>query len=657
MQRQYHDLVKQILEHDRRYYQEHAPIISDEEYDKLVKKVEAIEAAHPEWIDPNSPTRRVNEGISEGFKSVKHAVPMLSLTNTYSKEELEEFVERVQRLCHNKKTAFSCELKMDGIAVSVRYEKGKYTRALTRGDGKVGDDITANVRTISNLPSQLSEPDTIEVRGEVYMLIEDFAKANREREAAEEPLFANPRNAAAGSLKLLDSKLVAKRHLKIGFYGLAEAKDEIKTQSECHAYLKELGLPTLAELKTCDTLPEVLAFIEHVHSKREKLPFQIDGVVVKLDNLQEQKRLGITGKSPRWAVAYKFAAEQAKTRIHDITVQVGRTGVLTPVAELDPVFLAGSTISRATLHNEDEVKRKDIRIKDLVTIEKGGDVIPKVVEVDLQARPPHSHPWRMPDRCPSCETHVERTPGEVAVRCPNPRCPAKHLKALIYFASKAAMDIEELGEKVMQQLVERSFVKRPSDIYALTENELSQLDGFKEKSVQNLIRSIDRSREPPLSKFIMALGIKHVGAQMAELLAGRAGDIKALQEFSKEQLLEIEGVGEKVADSIVSFFEDPHNLEEIDLLLKRGVAPQKVKVISYLDHPFKGKTFVLTGSLQKYTRDAAAALIKERGGAVSGSVSKNTDYVLAGDEAGSKLEKALKLNIKILSEEEFDRLK
>ena len=580
---------------------------------------------------------------------------MLSLANTYSEKEVADFVERVQRLSHSKQTAFSCELKMDGIAVSVRYEKGKYVRALTRGDGKMGDDITANVKTIATLPLSLHTHDTIEVRGEVYMLIEDFVKANQEREKNGEPLFANPRNAAAGSLKLLNPKLVAKRHLKIAFYGLAEPIDGIKTQSETHHYLKKLTLPTLAIVETCHSMPDILHFIERVHQKREHLPFQIDGVVIKLDDLKEQARLGITGKSPRWAVAYKFAAEQAKTHIRDITVQVGRTGVLTPVAELEPVFLAGSTISRATLHNEDEVKRRDIRIGDLVTIEKGGDVIPKVVEADLKSRPAGSRPWKMPDHCPSCGHKVERVAGEVAVRCPNPRCPAKHLRALIYFASKQGMDIEELGVKVMEQLVERAFVRRPSDIYQLSEKELSQLDGFKEKSVHNLLSSIDRSRDVPLSRLIMALGIKHVGAQMAELLANRAGDIETLKNFSKEELMEIEGVGEKVADSIIHFFSDRHNLEEIALLLKYGVTPQKVSVVSYAEHSFKGKTFVLTGSLQKYTRLAAAALIKERGGTVSGSVSKNTDFVLAGEAAGSKLDKALKLGVRVLSEEEFDK--
>lgn len=649
----YHKLIEEILEHDRLYYQKHAPVISDEEYDSLVRKLQAIELEHPDWVDPSSPTQRVDEGAAAGFKSVKHDVPMLSLANTYSEKELADFVERVQRLSHSKQTAFSCELKMDGIAVSVRYEKGRYVRALTRGDGKMGDDITANVKTIAGLPHVLDTPDSFEARGEVYMQIDDFVKANQEREKNGEPLFANPRNAAAGSLKLLDAKQVAKRHLRIAFYGLATAA-HITTQTETHHYLKKLKLPTLAEVETCHSLPEILHFIERIHKKREHLPFQIDGIVVKLDDLKEQARLGITGKSPRWAVAYKFAAEQAKTLIHDITVQVGRTGVLTPVAELEPVFLAGSTISRATLHNEDEVHRKDIRIGDLVTIEKGGDVIPKVVSSDPNARKPHSHPWKMPTHCPSCGHKVERSEGEVAVRCPNLKCPAKHLRALIYFASKQGMDIEELGVKVMEQLVMRAFVKRPSDIYKLSEKELSQLDGFKDKSIHNLLHSIDRSRAVSLARFIMALGIKHVGAQMAELLAKKAGDIDTLMEMSQEELLEIEGIGEIVAASIVQFFSDPHNREEIALLLKGGVTPQKVHVVSYKEHPFKEKTFVLTGSLQKYTRDAASALIKERGGSISSSVSKNTDYVLAGEAAGSKLDKALKLNVKILGEEEFE---
>jgi DNA ligase (NAD+) len=655
---EYEKLCAEIWEHNRLYYVDHAPVISDEEFDLLLKKLEKIEKEHPEWVSDTSPTKRVGEMLTEGFKTVAHRIPMLSLANTYSKEEVEDFIHRMHKLLEKKDINFSCELKMDGIAITAIYKNGAFFQGITRGDGKKGDDITSNMRTIKALPLRLygdNIPDYLEVRGEVFLPLKEFERINKSR--SQEEAFANPRNAAAGSLKLLDPKITAERGLSIVFYGIAEdSNDQHKSQSEIHAYLKKLGFPILAHLEKCHTIDEISCFTEEIRKTRHELPFQIDGVVIKLDNLKDQKNLGNTGKSPRWAVAYKFAAEQAVTRIKDITVQVGRTGVLTPVAELEPVFLAGSTISRATLHNEEEIQRKDIRVGDLATIEKGGDVIPKVVSVDPGKRHKESKHWHMPSRCPSCQTAVVRVPGEVAVRCPNAKsCPEQHLRRIIYFAAKDAMDIENLGEKVVEQLVKRNFVKRISDIYKLTEIQLLQLDGFKEKSVERLLAGIEKSKHVTLPRFIMALGIKHVGEGIAELLANKAGDVETLSQMSHDELMDIEGVGEKVASAVVEFFKEPENIHEIHNLLAAGVQPKKVKVITHTGHSFYGKTFVITGTLAKYTRNEVSSLIKERGGKVTGSVTKNTDYLVVGEEPGSKLDKAKSLGVTILNESDFEK--
>lgn len=654
----YDQLCQEIWRHNRLYYIDHAPEISDEEYDHLFKKLEQMEKEHPEWITPSSPTQRVNESLSTGFNSVVHQTPMLSLANTYSKDEIEDYIVRMEKLVHKKDIAFSVELKMDGIAISASFEKGVFVRGATRGDGKKGDDITVNMRTIANLPLQLygdAIPDFLEVRGEVFIPIDVFHQMNDQKEQDGEPLWANPRNAAAGSLKLLDPKLVAERGLSVVFYGLAEeSTSSLAKQTQVAPFLHSLGLPTLGHTAACKTLDEIWDFAERIRSLRSSLPYQIDGIVIKLDDLKDQQRMGVTGKNPRWAIAYKFAAEQATTRIREITVQVGRTGVLTPVAELDPVFLAGSTISRASLHNEEEIERKDIRVGDLATIEKGGDVIPKVVSVDPAHRPAHSHPWRMPEECPVCGTPVVRVEGEVAVRCPNEAgCSEQLIRRIHYFAGKEAMDIDHMGEKVVIHLVEKGFVKVPSDIYALTAEQAAQLPGFKEKSVQNLLSSIEKSKNVSLERLIMALGIKYVGTGTAELLANRAGTIEKLSEMSEDELMQIDGIGEKVAESVVDYFSDSANREEIARLLRLGVQPELKHVHHYTGHPFQSKIFVLTGTLEHYTRSAAAALIKERGGKVTDSVSKKTDYILAGDDPGSKLEKGRQLGIVILTEQEF----
>ncbi len=654
----YEELCELIWHHNRLYYIKHAPEISDEEYDLLFKQLEKIEKEHPEWMTPSSPTQRVNESPTAGFKTIEHRIPMLSLANSYSKEEIEDFIERIQKWVGNKTFAFTAELKMDGIAISASFEKGVFVRGVTRGDGRKGDDITQNMRVIESLPLQLygnEIPDFMELRGEVFMPHPIFKKLNEQKEQEGEPLWANPRNAAAGSLKLLDAQETQKRGLSIVFYGVAEESSGVLTkQSQVTPFLQKLGLPTVEYTAYCESIDDMLKFAEKIRLLRRALSYDIDGIVIKLDEFKEQKKLGNTGKNPRWAIAYKFAAEQAKTRILDISVNVGRTGTLTPVAELQPVFLAGSTISRATLHNAEEVERKDIRIGDLATIEKGGDVIPKVVEIDPANRPLTSRPWKMPTHCPSCGTPVMQIEGEVAVRCPNEKlCKEQQIRRLFYFAGKEAMDIDHMGEKVILHLIELGLLKQPSDIYRLTAPEIAQIPNFKEKSIQNLKESIEKSKQVNLSHFIMALGIKYVGSGTAELLANKSGSIEKLIEMSEEELKKVDGIGDKVAKSVVEYFSDPDHIQEVQHLLECGVKPQTMEIIKFTGHLFEAKTFVLTGTLEHYTRNSAATLIKERGGIVTNSVSKKTDYILAGDDAGSKLQKGKDLGIKILTEQEF----
>lgn len=654
---EYQKVVNEVLEHDKHYYVEDKPVISDYEYDLLIKKLQEFEKENPELIAFNSPTKRVGE-VASSFKQGAHIKPMLSLDNTYSETEIEDFIKRVYKLLEKDEVEFCLELKMDGTAVSLRYEKGNLVQALTRGDGKIGDDITSNIKTIRSVPLRLSGdkfPDLLEVRGEVFLNKKNFKELNKKREEEGKETFANPRNAAAGTLKLLDPKEVARRKLDLVCYGVAEGQEEAESQYELHHYLKKRGIPTAKNehLAKAKSLPDILKFIEKIRSLRESLAFEIDGIVIKVDDLKYHSKLGFTGRSPRYAVAYKYAPEQAFTRINEITVQVGRTGVLTPVAELDPVLLAGSTISRATLHNQDEVKRKDIRVGDWVVIEKGGDVIPKVVKVELERRPKDTNPWKMPNHCPVCKYEVVQIEGEVAVRCPNPICLGRRVRNLTFFASKAAMDIDHLGHRVVEQLVDKGLISRPSDIYTLTGDDLAQLEGFKEKSINNLLESIERSKKCTLTRFLIGLEIKHVGAETAELLAEEAGDLKTLLGMSKEDLLKIEGIGEKVADAILEFFNDSDNQDEINKLLAHGVKPENLKKEKIVNHLFSGKTFVLTGGLKNLSREEATALIKQRGGKTTSTVSKKTDFVLAGDDPGSKYEKAKTLKLKILTEKEF----
>lgn len=656
-QKDYIKFVEEILEHDSHYFSEAKPVISDFEYDTLVKEVEAYEKEHPDLVLENSPTQRVGEVLTQGFKRAEHAERMLSLANTYSEKELTTFIERMEKLLKKKPIECCCELKIDGTAISVRYEKGKLVRAATRGNGKVGDDVTHNIKTIKTIPLKLHGegfPDLLEVRGEVFMHKKTFLSSNKKREEEGLEPWANPRNAAAGSLKLLDPKEVCKRNLDVIFYGAAFAKNTFSSQFEVHKSLKKWGLPTSSEdtFVKVDSKQEILSFAHKIEKKRKALSFEIDGIVVKVDDISSHEKLGYTGKSPRYAVAYKFSPEQAETTIKDITVQVGRTGVLTPVAELEPVHLAGSTISRATLHNQDEINRKDIRIGDHVLIEKGGDVIPKVVQVVFSKRKKTSTPFTIPDHCPICHAKAVHQKGEVAIRCPNKNCHGQSVRKIGFYASKVALDIANLGSKIVETLVEEGLVLSISDLYRLTEDDLKGLEGFQEKSIKNLIQSIEASKKCSLSRFILGLQIPYVGAETADVLARHSKSIEAIMTLTEDELIDMEGIGEKVASSIVAFFKDTQNRKEIKALLDLGVTPQKVASVKGMT-PFTDKTVVVTGTLEEYGRDEAKDLIRKNGGKVASSISKNTDYVVVGESPGSKYEKAKKLGIKILSEKEF----
>lgn len=671
---QYEALCDEVWHHNRLYFQESRPEISDDDYDRLLKQLEQIEAVHPEWISETSPTRRVGEKPLAGFADVEHAQPMLSLEKAFTKEEMQEFHSRLIRLLEVPELYYCAELKMDGLAISVTYEKGRFIRAVTRGDGKVGSDVTQNLKTLKMLPLRLASPnipDLLEVRGEVFLPKKAFERMNREREEADLPLWANPRNAAAGSLKLLDPTEVAKRSdLSVVFYSIASYGVGLpKSQYQVHAFLADLGLPTVSAFLSShfrkdfvstvrvSSLEELMQFADGIKKVRAELPFDIDGIVIKVDDLDAYDRLGTTGKHPRGALAFKFSAEQAWTYVRDITVQVGRTGVLTPVAELEPVSLAGSRISRATLHNFEEVERKDVRPLDYVCIEKGGDVIPKVVSVDRHKRTAESEHWMPPKVCPSCQTPVVKDPHEVAWRCPNNEgCPEQVLRGLSYFVGKNGLDIEGLGERIVQQLIEKGFVRKASDIFALTSEKLAQLEGFKEKAIHNLLSSIEKAKKTSLATLIMALGIRHVGSQTADILARSAKSLERLMHLSREELLGCQGVGEKMASQVADFFANEENRQEVQKLLQLGLCVEELDKAYDTNHPFFDKTLVLTGTLESMPRQQAIAKIKDLGGRTADTVSKKVDYLIAGAEAGSKLEKAKKMGISILDESEFSTI-
>lgn len=650
-------LRAEIERHNQLYYQNAAPEISDQEFDALYRELSDLEAAFPELATEDSPTKRVGGQPLDEFASAEHLVPMQSLDNTYSEAEVIEFVHRLERLLPGKKITFTVEPKVDGVAISLLYENGKLVRAATRGDGRRGDEVTQNIRTISTIPDQLGveAPGQIEVRGEVYLPKKEFARINQERDEEGLPTFANPRNAAAGSLKQLDSKITAKRKLDAVFYG-AGAVSNPGTQRDFLEYLKTAGLPVGERVWLANSAEEVIEAIHELAKIRHDFAYETDGAVVKVDSFAQRDQTGSTSKAPRWAIAYKYEPERARTKLKDITIQVGRTGVLTPVAELEPVFVSGSTVSRATLHNEEEIQRKELRIGDWVLIEKAGEVIPAVVAVLKEERTGEERVFKMPAVCPSCGGPVSREEGQVAVRCVNPACEAQLQRRLEHFGTRGAMDIEGLGESMVAQLISAKLVHEVPDIYQLSTEPLLALERMGEKSVANLLAGIEASKRQPLWRLLFGLGILHVGVTAARKLAAKFHLLDSLATATEDELLATDDVGEIMAKSIRQWFETDAAKSWIERLRASGLNFGELdEVVTDANGPLKDTTWVLTGTLS-ISRDEAADYIRQRGGTVSGSVSKKTTYVLAGEEAGSKLEKAQKLGVKILDETEFRQM-
>lgn len=664
--KRHEELAAKIREYDYAYYVLAKPLISDREYDSLYHELLDLEKEFPELITPDSPTQRVGGQPLSEFKPYHHAIPMMSLDNTYSQEEVREFVNRVQRLLPGEKLVWLLEPKIDGVAVNLRYEHGILVAGATRGDGVTGDDITANLKTIRSVPLRLaghSAPPVLEVRGEVYMTKAGFQKLNAERAAQGEELFANPRNAAAGSLKQLDPRIVASRPLDILLYGIGQIQGAPPptTQLDLLEWLRKLGLKTPERTWLCKSLEELINAIAELDKVRRDFPYETDGAVIKLNSIAQRERCGATAKAPRWAIAYKYAPEQAETLLKDITIQVGRTGALTPVAELEPVLLAGTTVSRATLHNEEDLRRKDIRIGDRVIIEKAGEIIPIVVRAVTEKRTGHEKPFRFPSRCPECGTSVTRDTadgeGGVIVRCPNYDCPAQIRGRIEHWCSRGAMDIEGGGEVLVAQLVKTGLVHDVADLYQLKLEQVASLERMGEKSAKNFLDAVEASRKRDLWRLIHGLGILHVGAGVAKNLARHFPNLDAIMNASVEELMKAEDVGEVIAQSIVQWTSQDRNRNLIERLRKAGLNFE-----SSMHHsaaaagPLAGKTFVLTGTLPSMSREEATAKIEALGGRVSTSVSKKTDFVLAGEEAGSKLEKARKLGIPVIDEAEFLRM-
>ncbi len=657
------ELRDQIRRYDRLYHVEAKSEISDFEYDKLYAELKMLEEQFPDLVTRDSPTQRAGGQPLKEFKSVRHAVPMMSLDNTYNIEELREFDGRVRKLLPDEKVEYVLEPKIDGVSITVRYEDGQLAVGATRGDGATGDDITANLKTIRAIPLQLrakNPPKQLEVRGEAYIPVEDFKKLNAAREKAGEPLFQNPRNTAAGSLKQLDPATVAQRPLRAIFYAVAEGA-EFKKQSAVLEALKKFGFPTHRYWWICKDIEEVIARAGELQNLEAELPFEIDGAVVKVNDLDQWKRLGTTAKAPRFAIAYKYSHEQAETKLKDITVQVGRTGTLTPVAELEPVFLAGSTIARATLHNEEEIKRKDIRIGDTVIIEKAGEVIPAVVGFVKEKRSKDAKPFdfhkHIHGKCPACGGPIARDPEFVAWRCENIACPAQLKRTIGHFASRGAMDIDGMGEVLVNQLVDKRLVHDVADIYSLTAAQLADLERMGEKSAANTVAAIAESKERELWRLIHGLGILHVGEGGARKLADHFHDLDALANADIEKLQEAEDVGPVMAQSIHDFFHNPRNQVVIKKLRKAGVNPVAANPArAPATGPFAGKTLVVTGTLSRFSRDEAKDALRKAGANVTDSVSKNTDFVIVGEDAGSKLDKAHSLGVKTLTEQEFVKM-
>ncbi|HDU6324221.1 TPA: NAD-dependent DNA ligase LigA [Listeria monocytogenes] len=655
--KRYEELINILDQYSYDYYVIDNPTVEDAEYDQKMQELLKIEEAHPEWVTPESPSKRVGGEVLEGFKKVAHDTPMLSLANAFNQEDLADFDRRIRDKVGDD-IAYMCELKIDGLAVSLQYENGKYKQGATRGDGTIGEDITANLRTIRSIPMKLQKDYSIEVRGEAFMPKRSFQKLNEIREEEGQMLFANPRNAAAGSLRQLDTKIAASRNLDIFLYAVADFGEMgVETHSAGLDMLETLGLKVNKERRLCNSLEEVYAYIEEWTEKRVGLAYDIDGIVLKLNNLEQQRQMGNTVKSPRWSIAYKFPAEEVPTKLLDIELNVGRTGVITPTAVLEPVRVAGTTVSRASLHNEDLITEKDIRIGDTVLIKKAGDIIPEVIKSITEKRSGSEEPFHMPKNCPACDSELVRLEEEVALRCINPKCPAQIKEGLIHFVSRNAMNIDGLGEKVIIQLFSQHLIKDVADLFFLSKEKLLELERMGEKSVTNLLASIQASKQNSLEKLLFGLGIRHVGAKAAKSLAIHFDTMDNLKVADKETLTSINDIGEKMADSIVTYFanEEVHDL--LEELKRAGVnmtyTGPKLEDMSEEELVFAGKTVVLTGKLEKLTRNDAKALIESLGGNVSGSVSKKTDVVVAGSDAGSKLAKAEELAIPIWSEEDL----
>ncbi|MGG3844123.1 NAD-dependent DNA ligase LigA [Aeribacillus composti] len=647
------ELHKLLNQYNYEYHVLDNPSVPDAEYDRLMRELIELEEKYPELKTPDSPSQRVGGAVLDAFRKVEHRVPMLSLANAFNEQDLRDFDRRVRQAVGD--VEYVVELKIDGLAVSLRYENGLFVQGSTRGDGTTGEDITENLKTIRSIPLRLKKNLSIEVRGEAFMPKASFEKLNEERIAKGEVPFANPRNAAAGSLRQLDPKIAAKRNLDIFVYNIAELGDTgVSSHSEGLDLLDELGFKTNHERRKCKNIDEVIELLDQLLEKRSQLPYDIDGVVIKVDSLRQQEALGATAKSPRWAIAYKFPAEEVVTKLLDIELAVGRTGVITPTAILEPVKVAGTTVKRASLHNEDLIREKDIKLGDFVVVKKAGDIIPEIVNVLVDRRTGNEQDFRMPSHCPECNSELVRLEGEVALRCINPKCPAQIREGLIHFVSRNAMNIEGLGERVITQLFKEGLIQDVADLYKLTKPQLLQLERMGEKSTDNLLHAIERSKENSLERLLFGLGIRYVGEKAAKILAEHFETMERLQSATREQLINIPEIGEKMADSIATFFEQPEVKELIEELKSFGVnmtykGPKRT-ISDEGDSYFAGKTIVLTGKLAEMSRNEAKEQIEARGGKVTGSVSKKTDLVIAGEDAGSKLAKARELNIEVWDE-------
>jgi DNA ligase (NAD+) len=648
-------LRQEIAYHEKKYYTDNDPQISDYEFDLLVRELKDVEALFPDLITPESPTRRVGEKPVEGFPTVTHRLPMLSLDNCYTVEELREFEERIRRLLPGQKIAYTAELKIDGLGISILYRNGRFSRGVTRGDGVRGDDVTANVKTIRSLPLEIKEAREVEVRGEIYLPFDSFQKLNQEQEKNGRALFANPRNAASGSIRQLDPREVATRRLDAFLYYIYVDGREPETQWGSLQRLKELGFKINPHSRRCPDLQDAIDFWEEFREKRDKLDYDVDGIVIKVDRAEQRDALGTTAKSPRWAISFKFPARQATTKVREILVQVGRTGALTPVAVLEPVKLSGITITRSTLHNEDEIKRKDVRVGDWVLLERSGDVIPRIVAVMKERRSGKVKKFVFPLHCPVCGSSTFKPEGEVISRCTNLSCPARLRESLLHFASRRAMNIEGLGEALIDQLLAKRLVGTIPDIYSLRSEDLVELERMGPKSAQNLLEEIEKSKQRDLGAILFALGIRHVGERLAQTLAGHFRTLDALAQATSEELTEVEDVGPTVAESIVFFFRQPENSALLRRLKEAGLNFRSRREQAK-KRTLEGKSFVITGALAGFTREEAKELIENLGGKVSSSVSSQTDFLIVGESPGSKVDKARALGIALLSEGDFLKL-